>query len=233
MGLYGKPGIDIAVYLGQILKNLERKVLIADLTEEKSLYYLFSVSQKFPVNYGKVDYIGEEFPVYIKENTHYNIVILCMKDLVKQPVGLTVDVCYYITDTQYANLKAMQCSVRNGHRVSGIIVRDVTEGSINVPYLLTYVLKDEYLIGLYEKKLVYTIPDDLTDREYRVSMQYGNFGEFRNLSPDFLEVLKIMAMEITGDKPGNVKLALKYAKEGKNIEKHNILEQHFRKKRDK
>ena len=110
---------------------------------------------------------------------------------------------------------------------------DVTEGSINVPYLLTYVLKDEYLIGLYEKKLVYTIPDDLTDREYRVSMQYGNFGEFRNLSPDFLEVLKIMAMEITGDKPGNVKLALKYAKEGKNIEKHNILEQHFRKKRDK
>ena len=67
--------------------------------------------------------------------------------------------------------------------------------------------------GLYEKKLVYTIPDDLTDREYRVSMQYGNFGEFRNLSPDFLEVLKIMAMEITGDKPGNVKLALKYAKE--------------------
>ena len=174
MGLYGKPGIDIAVYLGQILKNLERKVLIADLTEEKSLYYLFSVSQKFPVNY--VDYIGEEFPVYIKENTHYDIVILCMKDPVKQLVGLTVDVCYYITDTQYANLEAMQCSVRNGHRVSGIIVRDVTEGSINVPYLLTYVLKDEYLIGLYEKKLVYTIPDDLTDREYRVSMQYGNFG---------------------------------------------------------
>lgn len=233
MGLYGKPGIDIAVYLGQILKNLERKVLIADLTEEKSLYYLFSVSQKFLVNYGKVDYIGEEFPVYIKENTHYDIVILCMKDPVKQLVGLTVDVCYYITDTQYANLEAMQCSVRNGHRVSGIIVRDVTEGSINVPYLLTYVLKDEYLIGLYEKKLVYTIPDDLTDREYRVSMQYGNFGEFRNLSPDFLEVLKMMAMEITGDKPGNVNLALKYAKEGKNIEKHNILEQHFRKKRDK
>lgn len=50
-------------------------------------------------------------------------------------------------------------------------MRDVTEGSINVPYLLTYVLKDEYLIGLYEKKLVYTIPDDLTDREYRVSMR--------------------------------------------------------------
>ena len=98
MGLYGKPGIDIAVYLGQILKNLERKVLIADLTEEKSLYYLFSVSQKFPVNYGKVDYIGEEFPVYIKENTHYDIVILCMKDPVKQLVGLTVDVCYYITE---------------------------------------------------------------------------------------------------------------------------------------
>ena len=43
----------------------------------------------------------------------------------------------------------------------------------------------------------------------------------------------MMAMEITGDKPGNVNLALKYAKEGKNIEKHNILEQHFRKKRDK
>ena len=49
-----------------------------DLKEEKSLYYLFSVSQEFPVNYGKVDYIGEEFPVYIKENTLYDIVILCM-----------------------------------------------------------------------------------------------------------------------------------------------------------
>lgn len=233
MGLCGKLSVDMAVYLGQILKNLQKKVLIADLTESGGLYYLFSVSKNFPITYGNVDYTGGEFHAYAQENEDYDVVLVCMEGNVRRISGNRLSKIYYISDTQYVNFLSMIKEIRNARDVTGIIIRDITEGSVTVSYLLKYVFMDEYLLKLYGQNRFYYIHDDLTDREYRLNMQYGNFGEFKNLSDEFLKVLEKITMEITGYGKSEVKLSLKYAKEGKPIEKHNFLEQRFGKKRHK
>lgn len=225
--------MDIAVYLGQILKNLQKKVLIADLTESFGLYYLFSVSEKFPITYGGVDYVGKQFQAYAAENDGYDIIILCMEGNVRQISGNRLSMIYYISNTKYSNFLSMINEVKKAKKVTGIIVRDITESGITVPYLLKFVFMDDFLIRLYQQNRFYSIRDDFADREYEISMQYGYFGEFKNLSADFLKALEEMTVEISGCLNKEVKLALKYAKEGKNIEKHNILEQHTGKMRNK
>lgn len=95
MGLCGKLSVDLAVYLGQILKNLQKRVLIADLTEGHGLYYLFSVSEKFPVTYRNVDYIGKDFNVYAEENNEYNLFLFVWRII----SGISLAIIYqkYIT----------------------------------------------------------------------------------------------------------------------------------------
>ena len=123
--------------------------------------------------------------------------------------------------------------IKNSRMATGIIVRDVTDGGIHAQYLMKYVFMDDYLLKMYQTHRVYQIHDDLTDREYRINMQYGDFGGFQNLSAEFLKVLEQIAAELTGYDKKQIKYSLKYAKEGKTIEKHNILEQRFGKKRNK
>lgn len=233
MGLCGKLSIDVAVYLGQILKNLGKRVLIADLTESRGLYYLFSLSEKFPITYGKVDYMNHTFHMYAKENEKYDIILICMEGNIRQISGNRLSKIYYISDTQYSNVVSMIKEIRNARVVTGIIMRDITEGTISLSYLLKCVFCDEYLLKLYEQKRFYEIHDDLTDREYRLQMQYGNFGEFKHLSPEFIQVLKELVKDITGAEKKEINLSIKYAKEGKNIEKYNVLEQYAGKKRNK
>ncbi len=95
VGLCGKLSVDLAVYLGQILKNLQKRVLIADLTEGHGLYYLFSVSEKFPVTYRNVDYIGKDFNVYAEENNEYNLFLFVWRII----SGISLAIIYqkYIT----------------------------------------------------------------------------------------------------------------------------------------
>ncbi len=233
VGLCGKLSVDLAVYLGQILKNLQKRVLIADLTEGHGLYYLFSVSEKFPVTYRNVDYIGKDFNVYAEENNEYNYILICMENNIRHILGNYLSKIYYISDTQYINFFSMVNEIKNSRMATGIIVRDVTDGGIHAQYLMKYVFMDDYLLKMYQTHRVYQIHDDLTDREYRINMQYGDFGGFQNLSAEFLKVLEQIAAELTGYDKKQIKYSLKYAKEGKTIEKHNILEQRFGKKRNK
>lgn len=233
IGLCGKLSVDLAVYLGQILKNLQKRVLIADLTESYGLYYLFSVSEKFPVTYRNVDYISRDFNVYAEENNRYDYILICMTGNVRRVAGSRLSKIYYISDTQYVNILSMIYEIKNFGQATGIIIRDITEGGIHPEYLFKYVFADDYLMKMYYGHRLYQIHDDLTDREYRLNMQYGDFSSFRNLSGEFLKVLEMVTMELTGYEKSRVSHSLKYAKEGKTIEKHNILEQCFRKKRNK
>lgn len=233
VGLCGKLSVDMAVYLGQILKNLQKRVLITDLTESYALYYLFSVSEKFPVTYKNIDYIGRNFNVYAEKNNEYDYIIICMEKNVRYMLGNCLSKIYYISDTQYVNFFSMVNEIKNSKMATGVIIRDVTDGGIHAEYLIKCVFMDDYLLKMYQAHRVYQIHDDLTDREYRINMQYGDFGSFENLSPDFFKVLEHIAAELTGYDKKQIKYSLKYAKEGKTIEKHNILEQRFRKKRNK
>jgi len=233
VGLCGKLSVDLAVYLGQILKNLQKRVLIADLTESRGLYYLFSVSEKFPVAYKNIDYIGRDFNIYAEENSKYDYILICMEGCVRRITGNCLSKIYYISDTQYVNFISMLNEIKNSKSVTGIIIRDITDGGITPEYLLKYVFMDDYLLKMYQNHRIYQIHDDLADREYRINMQYGDFGGFQNLSAEFLRVLEQIAVELTGYEKKQVKHSLKYAKEGKTIEKHNILEQRFGKKRNK
>lgn len=233
MGLCGKLTIDLAVYLGQILKNLQKRVLIADLTENYGLYYLFSVSEKFPVTYKNIDYIGTDFDAYAEENNEYDYILICMTGRIRQRIGNRLSKIYYVSDTQYVNFLSIVNEIKNSRVATGMIIRDITDGGIHAEYLLKYVFMDEYLLKMYQNHRVYQIHDDLTDREYRINMQYGDFGSFQNLSTEFLRVLERITAELTGYEKKQVKHLLKYAKEGKTIEKHNVLEQRFRKKRYK
>lgn len=223
----------MAVYLGQILKNLQKKVLIADLTESYGLYYLFSVSGKFPVTYRDVDYIGKDFNIYEEKNDKYDFILICLEGSIRRMTGNRLSKIYYISDTQYVNIVSMMREIKNSRIITGVIIRDITDGGITVEYLLKYVFMDDYLVRIYREQRFYQIHDDLTDREYRLEMQYGDFGSFQNLSSEYLKVLRNIIMEITECEKEQVNRSIKYAKEGKTIEKHNILEQCFRKKRNK
>ncbi len=233
IGLCGKLSADLTVYLGQILKNLQKRVLIADLTESHGLYYLFSVSEKFPVTYRNIDYIGKDFDIYEQKNNKYDYVLVCIENSARHILGNCLSKIYYISDTQYINFFSMINEIKNSKMATGIIIRDVTDGAIHAEYLMKHVFMDDYLLNMYYTNRVYQIHDDLTDREYRINMQYGDFGSFRNLSAEFLKVLEQITAELTGYDKKQIKYSLKYAKEGKTIEKHNILEQRFRKKRNK
>lgn len=233
IGLCGKLSVDFTVYLGQILKNLQKRVLIADLTESHGLYYLFSVSEKFPLTYKNIDYIGKNFNIYEEKNNEYDYILVCMENNVRYILGNCLSKIYYISDTQYVNFLSMITEIKTSKIATGIIVRDVTDGGIHAEYLIKYVFMDDFLMNMYYTHRVYQIHDDLTDREYRINMQYGDFGSFQNLSAEFLRVLEQIATELTGYDKKQIKYSLKYAKEGKTIEKHNILEQRFRKKRNK
>ncbi len=232
VGLCGLLSVDMAVYLGQILNNLNRKILIADLTNRQALKHLFSQVDQFPVTYHRIDYVSSEFNMYAKENESYDIIFVCLTGDIRQLTGNRLSQLYYISDSDYFNVERMMQEIRTAKIITGIVFRDLTENGIGASYLLKYVCMDDYLTKLHREGRVYEIYDDLVDREYRIAMQYGAFSEFKKLSFGFLRVLECLAMEISGCEKHQVHKALKFAKEGKFIEEHHVLEQCIRKKRD-
>lgn len=232
VGLCGILSIDMAVYLGQILNNLNRRVLIADLTGRQGLPFLFSGAEQFPITYRKVDYIGSEFHMYAEDNQQYDVILVCLNGNIRQLTGNRLSKLYYISDSDYTNLRQMLLEIRNARLVTGLIFRDMTDNGITASYLLKCVCMDDYLGRICAEGRVYEIPDDLVDREYRIAMQYGEFVDFRHLSSGYLRVLEKLALDITGCGQNLVKKAVKYAKEGKYIEEHHVLEQRVGKKRN-
>ena len=61
-------------------------------------------------------------------------------------------------------------------------VHKYQNGAIHAEYLMKHVFMDDYLLNMYYTNRVYQIHDDLTDREYRINMQYGDFGSKENSS---------------------------------------------------
>jgi hypothetical protein len=223
----------MAVYLGQTLKNLQKKILIADLTESDGLHYLFSASEKFPITYRNVDYIDSRFQITAQENESYDYVFVCMRRNEDLPLANYLSKNYYISDTEYEHLKTMIGEMKTAKIATGIIIRDIPGGKFSVEYLLRCVFMDEYVMKLCETDRIYRIRADEADRQYRLDMQYGVLENFKELSPDYQKVLEKLAVELTGCSQKEAAKMVKYAKEGKNSAKHHILEQYSRKKRNK
>jgi hypothetical protein len=223
----------MAVYLGQILKNLQKKILIADLTESEGLHYLFSASEQFPITYQNVDYIDKHFQITAKENETYDYIFVCMRHSGDLPMAHCLTKNYYISDTEYEHLKMMLDEIKNAKTVTGIIIRDIPARKFSVEYLFRCVFMDEYVMKMCETDRIYRIRSDETDRQYRLDMQYGVFENFKELSPDYQRVLEKLAVELTGCPQKEAAKLVKCAKEGKNSAKYHILEQYSGEKRNK
>lgn len=139
---------------------------------------------------------------------------------------------YYISDVEISHVRELIRRIREGNQFNGIVLRDIPEQGLHVKTLLKYVFRDDYMIRLYEQNRIMELSEDAMDYSYRIQMQYGDVPGFRLLSTQYLAILVRLVMEITGCEKKVAVKAVKYAKEGKKIEKYNILEQCIREKRN-
>ncbi len=223
IGLCGRMSLDLAFYLGQILTNLQKKVLIADLTKSTGLAGIRSHPDRFPVSARGVDYTDERF-VTAKGQDCYDFVFVCLITgkgyngfhLMKQ--------VYYISDTEADHLALAAEEIKSANRISGMILRDFPDHLYSPEYFFRYLAADDYLLNLYRQKRIFLIPLDEQDTEYRLKLQYEPSGKFRDLSEGFVKVLTILAGNLTDCGQKDIVRAFKYAKEGKVHDEYHILE---------
>ncbi len=226
IGFFGKGSYDLVIYLCTVLRNLQYKVLIADALGDDLFSFLYSSDTDIHevITFKKIDFIRcrKDFSLsdIVSQHIQYDYVIV-LSEYAKSQLN-SFSYKYFVTDTRFINVMQMLEALKQMDKIDGIVFKDATE-SVSSEFIIKHILKDDYLTKLFDEKKVFSIKLDLINSNYYINMQYSGFSNYRNLSKDFVFVIKSIVRMISKKEKSAINKAISRAKEGVIFE-HSILE---------
>ena len=141
---------------------------VSRVQNENDEYGLISSSGKMLVDFGKYEYISDEEAVYVMRDKDYNSYLYNSAGKLIKKLGEDEEVLSYVTEDTFALLKSsIEYKVinYNGEEIVSIPIpknsRSIKEpeGTSNDKYVSIFYNDENYVIDIYKKKIVLTLPD--------------------------------------------------------------------------
>ena len=232
IGFVGVKKQDICVYFAAVLNNLGYQVLVEDLSYEleilscipelpkKRISYIRKMEEEMSAvaeegdtlfekrTYKNVDYVGgtEE------QEEEYDYILINLGEWAQSDRLKKLDEIIVVTDCEKQNVEKYRKFLRIFSLPMCLVVRNVHEFHRENRLLVELFEMEEW--NLTDKVL---LPFDLKDEEYRVSMQYEPYQEFRKISEEMNAMLIKFGRDYTENKMSELLFALRQARRGKCI----------------
>lgn len=223
--IYGNYSFDITIYLSIILRNLSKRVLVADYSREDNLYFFSMQDSCEKFTHKNIDFLKLNSPVSLSNdlNNSYDYIFYIIKDMESFKKIGNLDYHYCVTDIFYNNIKNIMSFVRYNLKIDGLIFRNIPYNGFDSLYIIKGIEKDDYLIKLYEQDKIMEIKYCEIEYEYYISLLYEGIGRYKHLSKEYVHILVKILLNITDNKKDTILKAIGKMKEGKLYE-HSILE---------
>lgn len=206
-GFIGTPGCDLVIYLGILIRNLGRSVLILDCAKEAELISEGPGDKGTVYNVCGID-ITDDAGYFKQQHDNFDTgLILADFEQVLYGEnwggGLEPAAIWGITDMQSRNMRKLKEGQNAGIVFQDIILRDTFLGMDRACFIRTWNLPGRMPGNCLE------LPLDLLDYEKRIMTAHAPVRNLKGLSREFQILLQILAGRITGIQERAVKAAYK------------------------
>lgn len=222
IGFIGIEQFDIILYLSRVLKNLNKKILLFDLSENFKL----SACIPFPdqllaidnsdckvIDYSGVDIImkgegSKKISSFIKQE--YDYILIDFGFDLKNKEIIKCNELFLVTDFNKTNISKLNNYLFDSIKNKFLIFRDVVDGKITPIYVL-----EEHLPNLrIEKNQCSTLYQDYLDTKMKISWQYDDNIRFKKLSIHFKNWIKDTVAYLSNSTKKEIEKAYKAAERG-------------------
>ena len=226
---YGEGVLDIILYISAVLRNLSYSVLVADLSEDNNFYFIQTQNSCDIFTHKKVDFYKADI-VSLKDfkrdivEEEYSFVILYHNKPFKEIYDyLKPEFIYVSSNMEYRSIKSLYSFIKETEGVNSIIFRDIYDNGINASYIISSILRDDYIKKLFKQGRVFEIHEDYEDKSYFINMIYEGITGFKRQSREISKLIKSIVKEVSCREDRAIEIAYKKAREGK-IYEHSFLE---------
>lgn len=225
IGFLGIEKYEIILYLSRILKQLNKRVLVLDCSENGALDAGVCYFREQPAVYGKIqdyrgidyvnytlqDYIGtEEYYVFEEKRKEYDFILIDFGFLRIHPLMAACHRYFFVSDQQRHNILRIKEAVKRCNVPFIVVLRDILACKVSLNYFTDFIEENKYA---EEIQILYR---NETDTREQIQCQYGQAVNFQKLSKDTKEFLKNIVKKLLPNctKEEIIK-ALKRAERGK------------------
>jgi len=226
---YGEGVLDIILYISAVLRNLSYSVLVADLSEDSNFYFIHSQNSCDIFTHKKVDFYKsdilslKDFKRDILEEDYSFVILYHNKPFKELYEYLKPEFIYVSSNMEYRSIKSLYSYIKETEGVNSIIFRGVYDNGINASYIISSILRDDYIKMLFKQGRVFEIHEDYEDESYLINMIYEGISGFKRQSKELSKLIKAIVSELSNREDKAIDLAYKKAREGK-IYEHSFLE---------
>lgn len=199
---------EIIHYVSRVLFNLNKKVLLIDLSENKYLSYSIpkpNAVQKI-VDYRGVDFTEEMAEKELLEK--YDYVFIEYDFNIHNDELKKFDEVIAVTDLQIPNTKRLMYTLLRNNNAT-LIIKDTLKYKIDEKHI------KECLFNLIQENKVYTIELDYENYKLKLDSLYNTIFKFNKCSRDMKETIYEIVMMLTEEEEINIKKAFRNAERGK------------------
>lgn len=185
---------ELILYLTNFLLYLNQKVLIQDLNPNRELSYIIQQDSRDTGEY-MLSYLEADFTntSVIQDQLVYDFILVDFGFHQTDEIS-KCDHVWYCTDLQAQNIFCMNQIEPLKQQESILILKDFLNHKISKKYIL------KELENLINGREPYILPFDSDDYKIKLSLQYDNICNFKNLNKEYFELFKEQLEEYGFDK---------------------------------
>lgn len=225
IGFLGIEKYEIILYLSRILKQLGKKVLVLDCSENGALDAGVCYFREQPALYGElqeyrgIDYLNytlhdsagrEEYSVFRDIRKEYDFILMDFGFRRGHPLYHICDHCFLVSDQQRHNILRMKEAALECQVPFTVVIRDILACKVSLDYFTDFMDGNDFaqeMIFLYRNE---------ADTKRQIQCQYGQAVNFQKLSKETKEFLKQAVKRLLPDfTKAEIMKALKEAERGK------------------
>jgi len=222
IGFVGSEQFDLILYLSRVLKNLDKKVLLIDFSQDFKLSACIPFSKQMlaknknnskVIDYSGVDIImkgEEEKNISFYMGSDYDFILVDFGFNLKDKNIMKCNDLFLVTDFYKTNVSKFNNSLLDEFQNKFLVFRDVVDGKLTPGYIL-----DEHLPNLeVERKHCNTLYLDSIDIKIKIDLQYDTNVRFKKLSSNLKNWIKDVATYLSGQTKKEIEKAYKAAERG-------------------
>lgn len=225
IGFLGIEKYEVILYLSRILKQLHKKVLVLDCSEDGALDAGVCYFREQPVVYGElqeyrgIDYVNytvheyknmEEYSVLQEKRKEYDFILIDFGFCRTHSLMTACHRYFFVSDQQRHNILRVKEAAKKCRVPFTVVLRDVLSCKVSLDYFTDFMEENQWA---EEVQILYRNEADIREQ---IQCQYGQAVNFQKLSKDMKEFLKNMVKQLLPEcTKAEIIKALKQAERGK------------------
>lgn len=205
IGFIGIESYEIIHYLSRVLIHMNKKVLLVDRSETRSLEY--SISAPKELKQKVADYRGVDFSDKIPEKSEYDLVLI-FYGFKENKDSSDCDDLFFVTDLQVHNMDRL--NQKNPCKSKYVIVKNMIPLKINEKFVRLYLDKLE----LSKERFIFLL-EDKRDKECMLYCQWEHVFTFHQISSSLKDLILSILIIACGAEKKEVSRAYRSAERGK------------------